>query len=333
MKYQELFHKSILITGANGLIASVLVDRLAYMNPDENAGIELYALVRNREKAEKRFENYLEQNWFHIIEQDVCEPLQMNLKMDYIIHAAGNAHPLAFSKDPVGTMKANVLGTMQLLEHACKYGTEKFLYLSSSEIYGENPIYEKGFTEDSWGKIDSMNPRACYPESKRAAEALCASYASQYGITMNVVRPGYIYGAEITQDNSRADAQFFRRAAAGEDIIMKSTGCQIRSYCYVEDTVSAIITVLTKGTAGEAYNIANHNSNVSVKEFAQTIADCAGVDLKFELPDDVEARGYSKVTRAVLASDKLEQLGWSAEYSLKDGVTESLKRLRATSNG
>ena len=329
MKYQELLHKSILITGANGLIASVLTDRFAYLNIEENSEIELYVLVRNREKAERRFKDYLEQKWFHIIIQDVCEPLRLNCKLDYIIHAAGNAHPLAFSTDPVGTMKANLLGTIQLLEYARKYGIEKFLYVSSSEIYGENPTYVNGFTEDSWGRIDSMNPRACYPEGKRAAETLCASYASQYKIAVNVVRPGYIYGAEITRDNSRADAQFFRCAAAGKNIIMKSTGSQVRSYCYVEDTASAILTVLTKGTAGEAYNIANRNSNVSVKEFAQTIADCAGVDLEFEIPEDMEVRGYSKVTRAVLAPDKLEDLGWKAGYSLEQGIAESLKRLDA----
>ncbi len=340
MNTQELYHKNILITGANGLIASVLTDRLAHLNMVDNAGIELYALVRNQEKAERRFPDYVGQSWFHIIIQDVCEPLQESLleskneshqgsiKPDYIIHAACNAHPLAFSKDPVGTMKANLLGTMQLLEYARVHGIMKFLYISSSEIYGENPIYENGFTEDSWGRIDSMNSRACYPEGKRAAETLCASYADQYSIPINVVRPGYIYGGQITQDNSRADAQFFRRAAAGEDIIMKSTGSQIRSYCYVEDAVSAILTVLTKGIAGEAYNIANRNSNVSVKEFAQTIADCAGVDLKFEIPKDEEARGYSKVTRAVLAPDKLEQLGWSAGYSLKEGVKESLGHMK-----
>jgi len=326
----ELRNKAILITGGNGLIASTMIDMLAEINKDYDANISIYALCRGREKAEKRFAEYLHENFFHLILQDVCDPVQSDCTFDYIVHAAGNAHPLAFSTDPVGTLKTNIIGTINLLEYAIAHNTRKFLLVSSSEIYGENPSLENGFHEDSWGRIDSMNPRSCYSEGKRAAESLCASYGRQYGLHINAVRPGYIYGGAITGENSRADAQFLRNAVCGEDIVMKSTGSQLRSYCYVKDCVTGILTALAYGEAGMAYNIASRESEATVKEFAETVASCAGVGIHYEIPLDVEKQGYSKVTRAILDPGRLEALGWEAKYMLREGLSEAIAELRAT---
>jgi len=327
IQFNKLQGKSILITGANGLIASCLVDVLMHLNLKKSYDIDIYALCRNINSANERFKDYKNNNKFHILNQDVCEHIDLDAKINYIIHAASNAHPLAYSKYPVETMKTNLIGTMNLLNYAKEYKVERFLYISTSEIYGENPTIINGFDEESWGKIDILNPRSCYSESKRAAETLCISYMKEYKTDVVIARPGYIYGPMITDENSRADAQFLRNALLGNDIVMKSKGEQIRSYCYVIDSVTALITILLKGKSGEAYNIANRNSEVSIKEFAKTIAEYANVNLKFEIPNIVETEGYSVISKSILNPKKLEDLGWKPGYSLSKGIKHMIDDL------
>ena len=303
----------ILITGANGLIGSYLVYFLDYLNREYDASIEIYAMSRSKQRLESTFEGLK----INIIEQDLNLPIETDLDVDYVIHAASNAHPLAYSQDPVGTMKTNILGTMNLLDNL-KSKLTKFIYISSGEIYGNN--IDHSFTEDDCGIIDTKQARSCYPESKRATETLCTAYNAQFGTGINIARLCYVYGPTITNSNSRADAQFLRNALDGKDIVMKSKGEQRRTYCYVADAVSAILTILLKGKSPEVYNVANPNSIVSIAEYAQTLADIGNVALRFELPSEVEAKGYSKAANSILDSSKLMELGWFAKYSIKDGL-------------
>lgn len=312
---EKLQNKSILVTGANGLIGSYMID---YLN-SLDLGINIYALSRSKDKLETRFGTDED---IKFIEQDLNEPFRTDIKFDYIIHTASNAHPKAFSQDPVGTMKTNLIGTMNLLELAKDCGA-KFLYLSTGEIYGNNT--DHAFTEDDLGVVDTKLSRSCYPESKRAGETLCMAYHSQYGIDVNIARLCYVYGATITDTNSRADAQFLRNALNGEDIVMKSEGLQRRTYCYVADCVSGLFKILTEGKNGDFYNISNPNSIVSVREYAQTLADISGVKLIFENPDEVERKGYSKQADSILDSTKLQNLGWKPLYDIKNGLKHTYK--------
>lgn len=319
----RLGNKKILITGANGLIGSYLIYFLDYINTKHNLDLEIFASSRSRNKLVKLFEN----KNIKIIEQDLQEPLNQYHQVDFIIHLASNAHPLAYSKAPVGTMKANLLGTISLLD-MIKDAKTKFLYISTGEIYGNN--IDRPFVETDLGYIDTKSVRSCYPESKRAAETLCMAYKEQYNTDVNIARLCYIYGPTITDDNSRADAQFLRNAINGEDIVLKSQGLQKRTYCYVADCVSALLTILLKAPSGEVYNIANPNSIVSVREYAQTLADIANVALKFDMPDEIESKGYSKQADSILNSQKLIDLGWNSYFDIKEGlkltVEDSLKR-------
>jgi len=309
----DLSGKSFLITGANGLIGSYLVDYLDFV------GANVYAMSRSIEKLKKRFQNKTN---VKLIEQDLNEPINIDIAFDYVIHTASNSHPLAFSKDPVGTMKTNLFGTINLLEHIKNRGG-KFLYLSSGEVYGNNIDHD--FTEEDLGIVDTKIARSCYPESNRAAETLCVSYNAQYGVDVNVTRLCYVYGPTITDDNSRADAQFLRNALDNKDIIMKSKGEQKRTYCYVADAVSALLYILLNGENAQVYNIANPNSIVSVAQYAKTLADIAKVNLKFELPDEVEAKGYSKQADSILSAQKLINLGWEPLYNIEQGLNNTIK--------
>ena len=320
LPFERLRGKAIAVTGAAGLIGSSFLRALNAVDHAHGLGLKLIAMCRNPERAEKilaDIEN-LEYRQY-----DACAPIGDDFRADYILHAASNAHPMAFSNDPVGTMQANLLGTMQLLEHIRRHGG-RLVFCSTGEIYGEDPAIE-AFDEESFGAVNPMRARTCYPESKRAAESLCAAYAAQYGADALAARLCYVYGPAITSENSRADAQFLRRALAGEDIVMKSPGSQVRSYCYAADAAAALLTLMMKGEKGQAYNIANPMSVSSIRDYAQTLAGLAGVQLKFELPPEAEKKGYSTVTRAVLNPGKLMQLGWQPMYDLQAGLKHTLE--------
>lgn len=301
--------KTAVVTGATGLIGAELVTILSEM------GAGVISAVRDTSRATGKCVKY-----------DACLPLEFDFRADYVIHAACSAHPMAYSTDPAGIMRANLTGTMNLLDYAVKTGA-RFILLSTGEIYGNDPESDEGFSEDETGKIDTMNPRSCYPESKRAAETMVAAWTRQYGADALVARLCHVYGPSITPTNSRADAQFLRRALAGEDIVMKSAGSQMRSFMYVKDAARAIACLMEKGESGAAYNVAGRTV-ASIRDYARTLAEIAGVKLAFENPDDVEKAGYSKVSRAVLNPAKLESLGFRCEYDLKNGLKETFERCR-----
>lgn len=329
---QELFHESlpweklsgtnILITGATGLIGSTLVEVLM-SNPRRDYVV--YASGRNVERARKRFEDYFTSDSFHFVMYDVMTPLQDNVQFDYIVHAASNASPNAFSDNPVEIIKANVLGVSNLIEYGIEHGMRRFLYVSSGEVYGEGD--GRIISEKYCGYVDCTNPRSCYPSSKRTAETLCASYASEFGVDVVIARPCHIYGPNFTETDNRVYAQFIRNILKGEDIVMKSTGEQIRSWCYVVDCVSALLFILLKGVSGEAYNIADSDSVLSIKQLADMLAEIGGRNVVIEMPSETEKRNFNPVSKSVLSVAKLEGLGWKVSESMYDKMRKTVSQL------
>lgn len=320
--------KRVLVTGATGMIGSFLVDALADMNARLDARIEIYAAGRSAGGVARRFGELANGARFHYVPYDATKPAQFDFDADYIVHAACSAHPMAYATDPVGTMQANLFGTAQLLEYVRARPGRRLLFLSTGEIYGERAEPHDGFTEGGGGYVDSMNPRSCYPESKRAAETLCASYAAQYGADALVARLCHVYGPTLNPANTRADAQFLRSALNGEDIVMKSPGTQTRSYCYVADAAAALLTLLERGGRGQAYNVAPPMGTISIRGYAETLAELAGVRVRFDLPEALERQGYSKVQCSVLKSDRLAALGWRPVCDVREGLRRTLAVLR-----
>lgn len=320
--WEKLSGTNILVTGATGLIGSTLVEALM-SNPHRDYIV--YASGRNMERARKRFENYLSMESFHFVEYDVMFPLQLDVRFDYIIHAASNASPNAFSRNPVEIIKTNILGVSNLIEYGIGHGMKRFLYVSSGEVYGEGD--ERLISEEYSGYVDCLNPRSCYPSSKRTSETLCISYASEYNADVVIARPCHIYGPNFTESDNRVYAQFIRNILKGENIIMKSSGEQIRSWCYVVDCISALLYILLKGVSGEAYNIADPNSVLSIRQLAEMLAKIGKTKVAMEVPSEIEKRGYNPMSKSVFSVDKIERLGWKASGSMTQKMKKTIDHL------
>ncbi|GHV26428.1 hypothetical protein FACS18948_2060 [Clostridia bacterium] len=323
VRWEALRDASILITGAAGLIGSFIVDCLIVADSAMDLRIKLYVMGRSESKLKARFQVVPDKSTFQMLIGDVCAPLQIDADIDFIIHAASNAHPIAFSQYPADTMKANLIGTLNLLEYAIAHNCKRFMYVSSGEIYGINDSScEKPLMEDYGGYHDLSNPRSVYPESKRAGEVLCTAYQKQYGLNTVSVRPWYIYGATMKDESSKADAQFLRKAANKENIIMKSAGVQARSYCYVSDCIQAMLCVLLNGDNG-AYNIAGSDT-ATIKDFAEICAAEARSRVVYEVPGTVEQSGYSLAPNGICSAERAERAGYKPKIQLHEGIRRTL---------
>ena len=319
LPWEKLSNSNILITGATGLIGSCLVEVLMSR---PNKDYHVYASGRNEERAKARFAEFANDSDFHFFKYDVMKPLEGDIHFDYIIHAASNASPNFFATKPVEVIKSNIDGVSNLMDYGMEHGLKRLLFVSSGEVYGEGD--GRVFTENYSGYVNPTSPRSCYPSSKRAAETLCVSYGAEYGIETVIARPSHTYGPNFTESDNRVYAQFIRNVLKGEDIVMKSTGSQFRSWCYVVDCASAFLYILLKGENGQAYNIADASSNISIKELAEMIAGIGGKNVVIDLPSDAEKAGYNVVTKSIFSTEKLEGLGWSVDGSMNKKMEKTI---------
>lgn len=325
--WELLKGKQLLITGATGMIATVIIDILMSRNKnisESSQRTHIIAVSRNAEKAKQRFATYWDDALFTYLSHDITLPLPELGTVDYILHAASNTHPRMYAADPIGTITANVQGTCQLLEYAYKHQCERFFFFSSVEIYGENRNDTEKFDESYVGYIDCNTVRAGYPESKRLGESLCNAYASQRGQDFIIGRFSRVYGPTMGDEDSKAIAQFLKKAEAGEDIVLKSAGNQLYSYTYVVDAATAALCLLLKGESRSAVNVVDEASDILLKDLAALIARNAGTKVVFEPPDEVEQAGYSTATKAVLDGTKLRRLGWKAATSIEEGIQKTI---------
>lgn len=322
----EGFTGNVLVTGATGMIGSALVDLLLALNDAGKSHVRVTAMGRSEEHGRQRFAWCWARYDFTFLAHDVTQPFSTEATFEFIVHAASNAYPQAFAADPVGTMTANFSGVYNLLELARSVHTKRVLYVSSAEVYGELDKPKKAETD--YGFVDPLKARSCYPNSKRAAETLCVAYSEQYGINTVIVRPGHVYGPTMTDSDNRAVSEFLRCAATGTPIVMRGTGNVIRSYTYVVDVATAILTVLHKGERATAYNIADDRVDVSIRQIAKYLAELGRVPWKQEIPADARKLGYTTITRQVLDASRLHDLGWECRTDIRTGLRETLEMLR-----
>lgn len=321
--WQRLDGKNVLVTGSNGMIGSVLTD-LLMVNPERN--YQVYICGRNEQAARQRFSKWWNDPCFHFFKQDLTDEINNTDCFHYIFHTAGYSYPKAFSEDPVGTVKGTVWGTDNLIRYGISHSMERMLFVSTGEIYGDGD--SEFWKEDESGYVNPLLSRSCYPAAKRTAENLCISYCDQYGCDIVIARPSHVFGATFSDKDNRAYAQFIRDAVSGKDIVLKSDGLQKRGYCYVADCVSAFLYILFYGEKAQAYNVADDNSFISIREMAEILADCSGTKVIFQKPDDAEKKGYSTLNSTRLDSGKLRSLGWAPKDHAHSGFQKVISILK-----
>lgn len=321
-------NKRFLILGATGLIGRFFIDVLMYGNKLYGLQNTIIGVGRNRNKLLKLFPDYTDDAFFDVVEFDIDKRLPSDLSCDYILQAASNTHPKAYATDPIGTITTNIIGTQNILEFAREKKVERTIFFSSVEIYGENRQDVKYFDESYMGYIDCNTLRAGYSESKRTSEALCQAYISKYNLDIVIARISRVFGPTVDLRDSKASTQFILNGANNQDVILKSKGDQLFSYSYVGDVVSALLTLIKKGTKGEAYNIKGLDSDVTLSEFAESIASYSSKKVIFELPDEIEKKGFSTANVALLDDKKIKSLGWTPKFNFKESLEKTIEILK-----
>lgn len=308
--WEALQGKNVLVTGATGLLGKLIVKALS-----AKGGINITAMARNREKAEKIFALY---NNVHIEICDIRNLEDINTDIDYIIHCASITDSKMFVSQPVDTFLTAVEGTNNILKLGVRKKCSGIVYVSSMEVYG-TPQTDEKISENHSTNLDCMNVRSCYPESKRACENLCCAYARQYGIKIMTARLTQTFGAGVSYDDSRVFAEFARCAVEKRDIILHTKGETKRSYLYTADAVRAVLTIMLSGDTCHAYNIANENTYCSIYEMAELVAENNGngkINVRCEL-DDISKFGYAGHLKMNLDTSAVRKLGWNPVCSLE----------------
>lgn len=321
---KQLYHTTILITGATGMLASYLTYFLIWLNENKEADIHIIASVRNETKCKKIFGRYAEQPYFETVMDDICAPLEKIKCVDYIVHAASLASPQYYGPNPVEVAAPNVIGTYYLLQLAKIKDIKGFLYFSSGDIYGKMPAGTGSFTESQMGTLDPLNPHSCYGESKRMGETWCESFAREYHIPTRIVRIAHTYSPFMdVEKDPRVFASFMKCLIEKRDIIMLSDGSAKRPFCYITDAVVAFLLILLKGADGNAYNLCNMNGLYSIRELADilvNLSDDKSLKVVKRKRDKNDSYMENKANHDNLPdSTKLMELGWNPSVSVSDG--------------
>lgn len=331
---KSLKKSSVLVTGATGLIGSQIVKTLACFNRLHNTNIKIYAMARNTKKAEHVFGDLLMRTDITLVIGDVNTPLKLEGDIDYIIHGASATSSKYFVSNPVETIQIAINGTKNILDLAKEKGVRGMVYLSSLEVYGTVDPQAGFIDENQYGYIDPLKVRSSYSEGKRMVECLCASYAAEYGVPVKIARLSQTFGAGVDYNDGRVFAEFARCIFEKRDIVLHTQGRTVRTYCYTKDAVEALMYILLKGKAGEAYNVTNMETAISIRDMAELVKQLypeAKIEVKIEMADDEKAFGYNPEMVIKLSSKKLLDLGWKPSVNLKEMYSRMIESICARS--
>lgn len=320
IEVNSLKDKTILITGATGMLATYLVYFLNYLNIIENLNIKIIGIVRNKEKAIRIFKGVK----IELLVQDIQTEIKYDNKIDYIFHMASSANPKVILENPLDIIKANTIGTFNVFELAREKGAKVF-FTSTREIYGKVNDSIKFIQESDMGVVDCLERRACYPESKRIAETICNSYFYQYGVKYNIIRIAHVYGPGMNIDgDGRVMSDLIENISRNQNVILKSDGTALRAFCYITDAIRGLLLILIKGKDNEVYNLSNEKEEIMIKDLAQKVIDISGEKLEIEYHIS-NSGAYTNYKRIGLNNKKLEKLGWNIEINLDKGLKKQLQ--------
>lgn len=325
LSWEKLKNKTVMITGASGMVGSYMLYVLLMLNDEKHYGIKVDAVMRNVNKLPEEIRKREDVN---VVVADVTKDIPDVGDIDYIIHAASPASPLIMQNQPVETIAANTIGTFKTLELAKEKNAEGYLFISSREIYGQPDEGQEFFYENTYGFVDQLNPRSCYSEGKKAAETMCVCFHEEYGLNTKIARLAHTYGPGMSIYDGRVQADFLKNVYHNEDIVLKSEGTAVRTYTYIADAIAGMYRILLD-SEDIVYNIGNEAGKVSIRDLAEILVSIypeRGLKLVFDIPEG-GTKGTAPYTLGILSSEKLRKLGWNPKYSVKDGFKRTLEYL------
>lgn len=326
IEWDRFAGKTIFVTGATGLIGSLLCKAFLVADRERGLGITLIALIRNREKAKTVFGVDFEK--LKLVISDIVTldiDVTLDCEIDYVFHCASITASKTMVNMPVETLMTSVKGTRNLLEFIRKKQVEAFVYVSSMEVYGLFTHLGRDVTEEDMGYINPLSVRSNYPESKRLCENMCVAYHHEYGVHVRVARLAQTFGAGVLPGENRVFAQFAKSVINGDNIVLHTQGKSEGNYCYTADAIGGLLIIALKGMDGEAYNVSNPQTHTTIANMAKLVANEFGrgkCQVVFDIPKTNEF-GYAADTKMRLSSDKLKRLGWKPEV----GLIEAYRRL------
>jgi dTDP-glucose 4,6-dehydratase/UDP-glucuronate decarboxylase len=327
---RRLAGKTVLVAGGAGFLPSYLVDSLAHANEQLlEQPCRILSVDNLSTGVAGRLEHLSGRDDVVFLERDLVKGVELDERVDYVVHAASIASPSWYRQRPLETIDVNVVGTRRLLELAREQEVEGFVYLSSSEIYGDPPPDRVPTTEDYWGHVSSTGPRSCYDESKRLAESLCMTYFRLYGVPVKLIRPFNVYGPRLRLDDGRVIPDFLSDALNGRPITLYSDGRVTRSFCYITDFVTALILLLVAAVAGEAYNVGN-DREVTIRDVAETVAKLSrdGAGIRFASSDDPDYLTDNPNRRSPDLRKTKATVDWSPIVGLEEGLRRTYDSYR-----
>lgn len=320
---ESLRGKTFLITGATGLIGSVMIKCLLALNRKWALGIKVVAVIRDMDKAKTVFADEFSDIEFKKLNLNEINTSSIGENVDYIVHLASPTASKYFIEHPVETLRTAIEGTTAVLEYAKTVGVKGMVYASSLEVYGCNDT-DEWLDEDFQGYVNPVETRSSYNMGKRAAECLCHAYAEEYGVPVMAARFTQVFGAGILESENRVFAQFTRSIINGVNIEIHTEGLSAKPYCYTTDAVSAVLYMLLEGKIGETYNVANKDTYISIRDMAYMLKDHFNPDISVNICPK-ENQGYAPQTKLKLSTDKMEALGWKPHYNLQSMFDRLIK--------
>lgn len=319
---------NILVSGGSGLLGSYLVKSLLAASDLLDLRLHVICVTRSVSSVKKRLADFLTHQRLTVVIHDISHPLPGNFPAaDSVIHAASQASPKYYSTDPVGTLLANTAGSIHLLNHSIASKSSRFLFFSSGEVYGIPINPQDSIKEEDYGYLDPIKVRSCYAESKRIGETMCAGWSHQYGLHTSVVRPFHTFGPGMALDDGRVFADFVADVVYGRDIVLKSDGSAKRPFCYIADATLGFLTVLLKGSSGEAYNVANPSTEISMRDLAYTIAALypdRGIGVTIKPSSSSNSYLRSPILQSCPSIAKISELGWRPQTGIEEGFRRTI---------
>ena len=331
---KQFANRTVLLCGGAGFLGRYFTTLFAYLNDHVLAKPCRVIVCDNLITSGPLGSEALTLNGFRFLTHDIIQPLEIDEPIDYVIQAAGIASPYYYRKYPLETLEVATMGTKQALALGLKHKLKGFLFFSSSEIYGDPDPKHVPTPESYRGNVSCLGPRACYDESKRLGETLCAIFHELHGVPTRMVRPFNVYGPGMQETDYRVLPNFASRIIAGKPLHVYGKGKQTRTFCYVTDAIIGFLKVLLHGAPAQAYNIGNPVPEVSMLDLAKTLEQVVGRTLDLKLvdypdsyPADEPQRRCPDISKAAL------QLNYKPAVTLDEGLRRFMKWASATYTG